>query len=69
MLSQYCNTYNVYLNLILEISAKSILDTPVPNEIGLKKKKITVELRNRQNIQHATSLLSVAQPMNFETKD
>lgn len=34
MLSQYCNTYNVYLNHILEISAKSILDTPVPNKIG-----------------------------------
>lgn len=34
MLSQYCNTYNVYLNHILEISAKSILETPVPNKIG-----------------------------------
>jgi len=33
MLSQYCNIYNVYLNHILEISPKSIPDTPVPNEI------------------------------------
>lgn len=67
MLSQYCNTYYKYLNHILEISAKSVLDTPVPYEIQFLKRDCRTK-GQRKYLTYLT-LLGVTPPINFETKD